>query len=388
MKKSYYIFLMVLLGLLCGFGPFVTDMYLPTLPSMTEVFHTTPSMVQLGLTMSMLGLAFGQLFFGPVSDRYGRKKILVSSLILFVVATVGIIFSKTIDFFNVCRFIQGLGGAGAIVLSRSVATDCFSGRELAKSMALIGAVNGVAPVSAPVIGGLVAESIGWQGIFWVLLGLGLALMLCTVWLRESLPEDKRIKEGASQLICSFTSLFKVKSFVVYVILSGFANGVLFSYISSASFVIQNHFGYSELIFSLIFAVNAIGIGAGSAIAIKFRNLRKAALTGSIIMLACGVVQYAGNMIFDSFISYELTMLLIVLGLGLVFSSSTTLAMEEGRQSPGSASAIFGAVGFLFGGIVSPLVGIGEIIQTSSILIIICAAICLVLSGVIVRCYNR
>ena len=106
------------------------------------------------------------------------------------------------------------------------------------------------------------------------------------------------------------------------------------------------------------------------------------------MLACGVLQYAGNMIFDSFISYELTMLLIVLGLGLVFSSSTTLAMDEGRQSPGSASAIFGAVGFLFGGIVSPLVGIGEIIQTSSMLIIICAAICLVLSGVSVRRDNR
>ncbi|MDE6352062.1 MAG: Bcr/CflA family drug resistance efflux transporter, partial [Muribaculaceae bacterium] len=211
--------------------------------------------------------------------------------------------------------------------------------------------------------------------------------LCSVWLKESLPEEKRIKEGVGQLIRSFTGLFKVKSFVIYVILSGFANGVLFSYISSASFVIQTHFGYSELIFSLIFAVNAIGIGVGSAIAIKFRNLRNATLAGSIIMLACGVVQYAETMILDSFISYELTMLLIVLGLGLLLSSSTTLAMDEGRQSPGSASAIFGAVGFLFGGIVSPIVGIGEIIQTSSILIIICAAICFVLSIVSVRGSN-
>ena len=384
MSKRYYIFLLGLLGLLCGFGPFVTDMYLPTLPSMTDVFHTTPSMVQLGLTMSMLGLAVGQLFFGPISDRYGRKRILMSALFLFAVATIGIIYSKTVDFFNVCRFVQGLGGAGAIVLSRSVATDCFSGRELAKAMALIGAVNGIAPVSAPVVGGLVAESIGWQGIFWILLGLGLALILCSLWFRESLPEDRRIKEGFRPLVLSFTRLFRIKYFVLYVVLSGFANGVLFSYISSASFIIQNHFGYSELIFSLVFAVNAIGIGLGSAFAIRFKSLGQAMFAGAVIMSVCGVVQYIGGFFFSTFTAYELTMLLIVLGLGLVFSSSTTLAMDEGRQSPGSASAVFGAVGFLFGGMVSPLVGIGNILHTSSMLIIICSAICLALSIVSLR----
>ncbi|MDE7345912.1 MAG: multidrug effflux MFS transporter [Muribaculaceae bacterium] len=385
MSKGYYIFLLTLLGLLCGFGPFVTDMYLPTLPSMTEVFHTSPSMVQLGLTMSMLGLAVGQLFFGPISDRYGRKKILMSALLLFALATVGIIYSKAMDFFNLCRFVQGLGGAGAIVLSRSVATDCFSGRELAKAMALIGAVNGIAPVSAPVVGGLVAESIGWQGIFWILLGLGLALAICSLWFRESLPDDRRIKDGYGPLVRSFTQLFKIRYFVFYVVLSGFANGVLFSYISSASFIIQNHFGYSELIFSLVFAVNAIGIGLGSALAIKFKTLRYAMLTGAIIMSACGLLQFIGIICFNTFTTYEVTMLLIVLGLGLVFSSSTTLAMDEGRQSPGSASAIFGAVGFLFGGMVSPLVGIGDILRTSSVLIIICSAICLLLSIVCLRC---
>lgn len=384
MSKHYYVFLLVLLGLLCGFGPFVTDMYLPTLPSMTEVFHTTPSMIQLGLTASMFGLAVGQLFFGPVSDRYGRKKTLVSALLLFAVATIGIIYSETVDFFNVCRFVQGLGGAGAIVLSRSVATDCFSGKELAKAMALIGAVNGIAPVSAPVVGGLVAESIGWRGIFWILLGLGLILLVASLWFRESLREKNRIKEGFVPLVRSFTKLFNVKYFVLYVILSGFANGVLFSYISSASFIIQNHFGYSELVFSLVFAVNAIGIGLGSVLAIRFKTLRYATLVGAVIMSTCGALQYAGTLLFDTFIAYELMMLMTVLGLGLVFSSSTTLAMDEGRQSPGSASAIFGAVGFLFGGLVSPLVGIGDIIRTSSILITGCSAVCLILSVICLR----
>lgn len=379
--KRYYIFLLTLLGLLCGFGPFVTDMYLPTLPSMTEAFHTTTSMVQLGLTMSMLGLAVGQVFFGPLSDRYGRKRILFSTLLLFAVSTIGIIFSQTVDFFNVCRFVQGLGGAGAIVLSRSIATDCFSGKELAKAMALIGAINGVAPVSAPVIGGLVAESIGWRGIFWILLGLGIFLLMCAMRFRESLAADRRVKDGIWTLIKGFGGLFRLKYFVLYVILSGFANGVLFSYISSASFIIQNHFHYSELIFSLIFALNAIGIGAGSALAIRFKSLKIAMLTGAVMMTVCGLTQYLCVQQIGTFISYEVTMFLIVIGLGLVFSSVTTLSMNEGRQLPGSASAIFGAVGFLFGGAVSPLVGIGDILTTSSSLIIICSIICLCLAFV-------
>ena len=147
--------------MLSAFGPFVTDMYLPTLPSMADVFHTTASQVQMGLATSMLGLALGQIFFGPMSDKYWRKPILVASMILFASATMVSIFSPSIEFFNVCRFLQGLGGSGGLVLSRSVATDCCSGRELAKMLAIIGAVNGIAPVTAPVVGGLVSETVGW-----------------------------------------------------------------------------------------------------------------------------------------------------------------------------------------------------------------------------------
>lgn len=153
-SRKYIVFLIVFLGMLSAFGPFVTDMYLPTLPSMAEIFNTTPSMVQLGLATSMLGLAVGQIFFGPLSDKYGRRPILVSAMILFSISTIISIYSPTIEFFNVCRFVQGLGGAGGIVLSRSISTDCYSGRELAKTLAIIGAVNGIAPVTAPVVGGI------------------------------------------------------------------------------------------------------------------------------------------------------------------------------------------------------------------------------------------
>ncbi len=151
-SKKYYLFLIIFLGILSAFGPLVTDMYLPTLPSMAEVFNTTPSLVQMGLAASMIGLAVGQIFFGPLSDKFGRRAILLSAMVLFAVSTVASIYSPTIEFFNICRFLQGLGGSGGLVLSRSVATDCYSGRELAKTLAIIGAVNGIAPVTAPVIG--------------------------------------------------------------------------------------------------------------------------------------------------------------------------------------------------------------------------------------------
>ncbi len=126
--NMYLIFLLVFLGMLSAFGPFVTDMYLPVLPGMAEIFNCSTSTAQLGLTMSLIGLAVGQLFFGPLSDKYGRKPVLVSSMILFIVSTIVILFSSTMEWFNVCRLFQGIGGAGGIVLSRSIATDYYSGR--------------------------------------------------------------------------------------------------------------------------------------------------------------------------------------------------------------------------------------------------------------------
>ena len=208
--KKYYLFLIVFLGMLSAFGPFVTDMYLPTLPSMAAIFHTTPSQVQMGLATSMLGLAVGQVFFGPLSDKYGRRPVLMSAMVLFAVSTVVSIYSPTIEFFNICRFMQGLGGAGGIVLSRSISTDCYSGRELAKTLAIIGAVNGIAPVTAPVVGGLVAGAVGWQGIFWILFTIGVVLLGMCIVFRESLPGEARHRGSVLSLMSAFPRLVRMR----------------------------------------------------------------------------------------------------------------------------------------------------------------------------------
>lgn len=165
MRQNSVTFLYLLLGSLTAFGPLVTDMYLPALPAMTESFHTSMPMVQLGLTFSMIGLAAGQLLFGPLSDKYGRRPLLLVSMAVFILSTIGCIFSPTIHWFVALRLLQGIGASGGIVISRSVAADKFSGRELAKAMAIIGAINGIAPVAAPVAGGFFTDIIGWQGTY-------------------------------------------------------------------------------------------------------------------------------------------------------------------------------------------------------------------------------
>ena len=159
-KENSQLFILVFLGVLTAFGPFVTDMYLPTLPAMTEYFNTTSSQVQLGLTASMIGLAAGQLFFGPLSDKYGRRLPLIIAMLLFLLATIECLFSSTIMQFVGWRVVQGVAGAGGIVISRSIAADKYSGRELAKMLGIIGAINGVAPIAAPIAGGGMAESLG------------------------------------------------------------------------------------------------------------------------------------------------------------------------------------------------------------------------------------
>ena len=184
-KHNSELFLLLYLGILSAFGPFVMDMYLPAFPVLTEFFGASSSMVQLSLTASTIGLAAGQLFFGTVSDKYGRRPALLTALGLFMLATGGCLLAGTILDFIAFRFIQGLAAAGGIVLSRSIATDRYAIGKLARMLALIGAVNGVATVLSPVGGGILSEyGDGWHGIFWFLLLFGGILLLGTFRFRD------------------------------------------------------------------------------------------------------------------------------------------------------------------------------------------------------------
>ena len=237
-RQNSRVFILIFLGMLTAFGPFVTDMYLPTFPEMADFFHTSSSMVQLGLTASMIGLAAGQLFFGPLSDKYGRRPLLIAGMFLFLVSTLGCVYSQTALQFVGWRLVQGIAGASGIVISRSIAADKYAGRELAKMLGIIGAINGVAPVAAPMGGGMLAESIGWQGIFWCLFCIGILLLAGSFHLTESLPAANRRKTDWTDVFRGFGAVLRNRQYLCYILQFGFAQGVLFANISSAPFIMQ------------------------------------------------------------------------------------------------------------------------------------------------------
>lgn len=372
MKENSKVYLLVLLGMLTAFGPFVTDMYLPSLPSMTEYFSTSSSMVQLGLTASLMGLAFGQIFIGPLSDKYGRRLLLLISMALYIVSTLLCLFSPDIESFVTLRFIQGVAGAGGIVISRSVAADQFSGKELAKMLAVISAINGVAPVIAPVAGGLITGWAGWQGIFVALLLLGVLLGAGCLRFKESLPIEKRSKVGVFATFGRFGKIVRNRRYMFYVLQLAFAQAVLFAYIASSPFIVQQHYGFSPLFFSICFAVNAVAIGLGAALAVKFRKLENGTLTGCIGMAVFAMLELIAMHGGCDFYVYELLLLALLFMMGFTFTTSTTLAMDCERTYSGAASALLGALSFAFGGIVSPLVGIGDILTSTGVTFAVCA----------------
>ncbi len=381
-KTNSKIFLLILLGMLTAFGPFVTDMYLPSLPSMGEYFHTSSSMVQLGLTTSMIGLAVGQIFFGPLSDRYGRRKPLVTAMWIFLFSTILCLFSQTIQQFVAFRLLQGLAGAGGIVISRSISADKYTGHELLKMLAVIGAINGIAPVAAPVVGGLLTETIGWQGIFEVLLILGIILLIGSYLFCETLPRERRSVTTWADTFSRFGKVMRNKEFMCYVLVQGFSLGVLFGYISSSPFIVQQHYGFSPLMFSICFSINAVAIGVSAALSVKFRRPVSAVLAGSIGMLLLATAECVALVSGCNFWIYEGLLIVLLFTMGLTFPTSTTLALECERENTGTASALFGAVGFIFGGIVSPLVGMGNILTSTGIMFVIsaaCSFVCILLA---------
>ncbi|MDO4159281.1 MAG: multidrug effflux MFS transporter [Prevotellaceae bacterium] len=373
---GYKTFLLVFLGVLTAFGPLATDMYLPALPSMSGWFNTSASMVQLSLTASMFGLAVGQLMFGPMSDKLGRKSVLTWTLVLFIISTLLCIFSFTIEQFVVFRLLQGIAAAGGIVISRSISTDLFEGRDLAKMLAIVGAINGVAPVMAPVIGGTMVSSYGWQGIFCVLLFIGILLLCACFCFHESLPRENRAKSSLLHVMFSFKPLFTNRSYMGYTLQFGFAQAALFANIASAPFIMQEHYGFTPFHFSLCFGINAFAIVISAALAAKFKKVENGTLSGGIGLFVFSICEMIALFSDCPFWVYELFLLCILFSLGFCFTSSTTLAMDSGRQHTGSASALLGTIGFAFGGIVSPLVGIGNTLYATGIVFVVSAILSL------------
>lgn len=376
MKRNSYIFTLTFVGMIAAFGPFVTDFYLPALPALSDYFGTPASMIQLSLTVGMIGLGTGQLIVGPLSDRYGRRLPLLVSLAAFVAATAGCIMTDSIGRFLLYRFVQGLAGAGGVVISRSIATDLYAGRELARFFSVLGSVQGIVPVAAPVIGGLLLAVTDWKGIFAVLLGIGIVLLVMTLAFRESLAQRSRSVAASFK---GYAPVLRNRRSVRYMGVQAMAMGVMFSYISASPFIFQQQYGLSPVAYSLCFGLNAFGIMAGSLLVLRSRSSERGLAIGTrgffVMALATAIVLTQGGSVW----LIEASFFLLMVMLGTIMPTSTTLALEPLREYSGSASAALGFLSFLVGGICSPLVGMGDMAVSTAAVIALCALFTLLLA---------
>lgn len=384
--REYTVFI-IFIAILGSFSSLVNDMYLPTIPAMMKEFHTTPSMTQLGISATMLGLGIGSVVWGSLSDRFGRKPILLISLGVFVVGTAISLFSESILFFSGCRLLQGIGAGGSMVLSFSIPTDRYSGHKLAVIMSVVGALNGFVPAASPLVGGFMADDFGWRGIFFVLLAIGVVMFIWTMRRPESLPPDKRMKPtGLGTYIRAYAALLHNRPFMVYVMTKSIAIGLLFSYISSAPFIVQTHYGLSAAKFGILFGCNSLALIVGSFLLSRLRNTRRGLIAGGMVMVIAAVAEAIVLWLDSGLMAYEFAIIPMLFGSGMVFSSANALSMEEGSSDAGSASAILNVAKYIFSAVVIPVVGLGDIMDTTGY-VFVCIAILSALLIVSVRRLN-
>ncbi|QHS24581.1 Bcr/CflA family efflux MFS transporter [Virgibacillus sp. MSP4-1] len=351
-----------MLGIL---GPLNIDMYLPSFPGIADDLHTSASLVQLSLTTCLIGLAIGQIIIGPISDSQGRRTPLLISISLFALSSFICAIAPNITTLVIGRFLQGFTASAGVVLSRAVVRDVFSGRELTKFFALLMVINAVAPMVAPMAGGaiLALPFASWETIFYFLGIIGILIVITVALkLKETLPEERRIPGSVGNTIKTMGSLMKDRSFIGYALVVGFVHGGSFAYVSGTPFVYQGIYGVSPQVYGVLFGINGLAIISGSFIIGRLGGIipeRKLLRTAVIIALSATTVILTMAIVEGPLFSLVIPIFIYMTSMGMVLTSTFTLAMEHQEKRAGSASAVLGMLPLLLGSLVSPLVGLDE-----------------------------
>jgi DHA1 family bicyclomycin/chloramphenicol resistance-like MFS transporter len=372
----------LILGGLTAFGPLSIDMYLPALPQLTRELGATSSQAQLTLTAVLLGLAFGQLVAGPISDSVGRRRPLMVGLALYISATVLCALSDSVYALAGLRALQGLGAAAGMVIARAAVRDLYSGVEAARFFSSLMLVTGLAPILAPVVGGQVLAHTTWRGVFVVLTAFGVVLMTVAAFaLPETKPKQWRQPARLGATFRTFGRLLVEPSFLGNALAAGLAMAAMFAYVSGSSYVLQDIYGLSPQAFSIVFGVNAIGlVGAGQINARLIGRVATEAqlLVGALLSAsAAGAVLVAAALFALPLPLILVPMFILIASLGFVLPNTTMLALADHREVSGSASALLGVSQFVVGALAAPLVGLGGV---SSPLPMVIVMFCVVLAS--------
>lgn len=367
-------YLIIVTGIMVGFPAFITDLYLPAFTSLTDYFNTTPPVIQMSLMATMIGIALGQLIIGSLSDRHGRKIPLIISLAIFIVTTFCSICTKDVKLFILYRFVQGLACSSGTVLSRAILTDVFTGSDLSKALSVNTAVLGLSPSIAPVIGGVILLFVPWQGVYFFMFSFGIILLLLCLGLKETHTREKRELNSSIPATKTFAVVLKKKVYLSYVMIFGFSMAVMFAYISSSPFIFQNHYSLSPLSYSIVFGFNALALSIGAVIAGRYKDQLNALGLGIAGLIIMAIIAAMFLLLDIPFIFFEASIFTMFIFNGMTYPSSTTLALETNRANAGTASSLLGAMAFLMGGLISPLVGIGNILFSTSVAIVSCSVV--------------
>ncbi|AET68367.1 drug resistance transporter, Bcr/CflA subfamily [Desulfosporosinus orientis DSM 765] len=352
----------IILGSLSAFGPLSIDMYLPALPILTSDLHTSPSLAQFSLTACLLGLAFGQLVSGSQSDVRGRRIPLLIGLAFYTLSSLVCAMSPSIWGLIAFRFIQGVAGSAGIAISRAVVRDLYSGSDMIKFFALLMLINGIGPIMAPILGGQLLQFTSWRGVFLVLGIVGIVMLLSVFFaLPETLPVLHRSQGGLRNTLNTFGKLICDRVFMGYAIPQGLVMAAMFAYISGSPFVIQNIFGASPQMYSVLFAINGIGIILAGQVTSRLasRIAGTKLFLGGLSMAAVGGISLLAVILVGSGLkAILLSLFVVVSSVGIVSTAGSSLAMENYGHSAGSASALLGLFSFVIGALVAPLVGLG------------------------------
>jgi DHA1 family bicyclomycin/chloramphenicol resistance-like MFS transporter len=359
-SSSSYYRLALILGSLSAMGPLAIDMYLPALPTIGQEFQTDVGTVQVSLAVYFAGIAVGQAFYGPMSDRVGRKKVLYLGLSVFVVSSIGCALAGDVTALIGFRFLQALGGCAPLVVPRAVVRDHFDQAGSVRMLSVLMLVMGLAPILAPLIGGQLLVSLGWRAVFWVLATYAtICLVVVALFLEESLPPDRRLAHPVGAVLAVYARLLRDRVFIGYALSGALVFAGLLSYISGSPAVFIEQFHVPPERYGLYFGTNAFGIIAASQVnrwlagRVDVRTIVRTVLT---VAMAAGLVllldAYSG---FGGFAGILVPLWCFIACHGFILPNTTALAMAPHGQVAGSASALLGTLQFVLGAAAGSLV---------------------------------
>lgn len=391
MTSKRYFLLVLILGTLSAIGPFSIDMYLPGFPGIAASLNTSVAQVSLSLSSFFIGISAGQLVYGPLLDRFGRKKPLYFGLTLYLLASLGCATAASIESLIIFRFLQALGGCAGMVAARALVRDIFPVEENARVFSLLMLVIGVSPMIAPTVGGYVTDNFGWHYVFIILAVMGFVILTAVHF---TLPEGRKADSSLSlrplQIMKNYLEVLVNPQFYTYVLTGSLAGAGLYAYISGSPYVFMELFHVTGQQYGWIFAFNALGLIASS----QFNSvlLRRGSKSEKIIPVALCGQALAGLLLTAGALTHLLnvysTVGLLFIFLccqGFIFPNSSALALVPFEKKAGSASALMGGIQMGIGALVSAIVSWlnnGTALPMSGMMAICaCTGLAIVLGGV-------